>query len=143
MDILREAGLNTLLGMGTTFFVLILLSLIIYLFGKIVRGAADRKKASDSERSAGGNKAGETATARGESFQNPIAGTSILSAAGPADMDRTLTGEGMAEAVASGSDYIPPEILAVISAAVAAAEGKAGVGGFEVRKIRKSRRHIA
>lgn len=39
---LQQAGLNTLLGMGTTFAVLILLALVIALFGKIVGGASNR-----------------------------------------------------------------------------------------------------
>lgn len=41
---LGQAGLNTLLGMGTTFVILILLALIITLFGKIMTGAFKRKK---------------------------------------------------------------------------------------------------
>ena len=38
MELIKEAGLNTLLGMGMTFVVLITLSLIISLFGKILSG---------------------------------------------------------------------------------------------------------
>ncbi|HAB93840.1 MAG TPA: sodium pump decarboxylase subunit gamma [Lachnospiraceae bacterium] len=40
---IQQAGMNTLLGMGTTFAVLILLALVIALFGKIVGGAAGKK----------------------------------------------------------------------------------------------------
>ena len=39
---IQQAGLNTLLGMGTTFTVLILLALVIALFGKVVGGASNR-----------------------------------------------------------------------------------------------------
>ena len=40
---IQQAGMNTLLGMGTTFAVLILLAVVIALFGKIVGGAAGKK----------------------------------------------------------------------------------------------------
>ncbi len=39
---IQQAALNTLLGMGTTFAVLILLALVIALFGKIVGGASNK-----------------------------------------------------------------------------------------------------
>ena len=39
---IQQAGMNTLLGMGTTFAVLILLACVIALFGKVVGGAAGR-----------------------------------------------------------------------------------------------------
>jgi len=39
---IQQAGLNTLLGMGTTFAILILLALVIALFGKVVGGAFNR-----------------------------------------------------------------------------------------------------
>ena len=39
---IQQAALNTLLGMGTTFAVLILLALVIALFGKIVGGASKK-----------------------------------------------------------------------------------------------------
>ena len=41
-ELMKQAGLNTLLGMGTTFAVLILLSLIIAAFGKVLGGAGAR-----------------------------------------------------------------------------------------------------
>ena len=43
---IQQAGMNTLLGMGTTFAVLILLALVIALFGKIVGGASNKAAAS-------------------------------------------------------------------------------------------------
>ena len=39
---IQQAGMNTLLGMGTTFAVLILLACVIALFGKVVGGASNR-----------------------------------------------------------------------------------------------------
>ena len=39
---IQQAGMNTLLGMGTTFAILILLALVIALFGKVVGGASNR-----------------------------------------------------------------------------------------------------
>ena len=42
-ELMQQAGMNTLLGMGTTFAVLILLSLIIALFGRLIGGAGARK----------------------------------------------------------------------------------------------------
>ena len=39
---IQQAGMNTLLGMGTTFAILILLALVIALFGKVVGEASNR-----------------------------------------------------------------------------------------------------
>ena len=39
---IQQAGMNTLLGMGTTFAILILLALVIALFGKVVGGASNK-----------------------------------------------------------------------------------------------------
>ena len=39
---IQQAGMNTLLGMGTTFAVLVLLACVIALFGKVVGGASNR-----------------------------------------------------------------------------------------------------
>ena len=44
MELIKEAALNTLLGMGMTFLVLISLSLIITLFGKILNGGFNKPK---------------------------------------------------------------------------------------------------
>lgn len=45
---LGQAGLNTVLGMGTTFVVLILLALIVTLFGKIMTGALRSSKKKEA-----------------------------------------------------------------------------------------------
>ena len=145
MDILKEAGLNTLLGMGTTFIVLIVLSLIIYLFGKLLnRGAALNKTSAgekDVSSAQGSQKPFESQTGPGGILSS--SDPSAAQASGRPGQVPSMAPDGMPAAGSIDGDYIAPEILAVISAAVAAAEGKAGVSGFEVRKIRKSRRHIA
>ena len=56
-ELIQQAGLNTLLGMGTTFAVLILLSLIIASFGKIFttienKRIEEQEKAKQAEKSA-------------------------------------------------------------------------------------------
>ncbi len=48
-ELIQQAGLNTLLGMGTTFVVLILLAVIIALFGKILTAGFGTKKAEESK----------------------------------------------------------------------------------------------
>ncbi len=47
-ELMEQAGLNTLLGMGTTFVVLILLAVIIAIFGKVMSGAAKSKAAASA-----------------------------------------------------------------------------------------------
>ncbi|MBR6302761.1 MAG: OadG family protein [Lachnospiraceae bacterium] len=52
---MSKAGLNTLLGMGTVFIVLILISLLISVFGvipKIQKAQAEKKKAAKEAKSA-------------------------------------------------------------------------------------------
>ena len=49
---IQQAGMNTLLGMGTTFAVLILLALVIALFGKVVGGAFSNKNKAASKTAA-------------------------------------------------------------------------------------------
>ena len=49
-ELMQQAGMNTLLGMGTTFAVLILLSLIIAMFGSILTSTADRKMKEQEEK---------------------------------------------------------------------------------------------
>lgn len=102
-----KAGLNTLLGMGTVFVVLILISLIISLFGlipKIQKASAEKKKlaeAAEKERTQG--------------IDNAI-------------------GQIIANETESGTD--DTELVAVIAAAIAAFEGTSS-DGFVVRSIRR------
>lgn len=95
-EILKKAGMNTLLGMGTVFAVLILISFIISLFKYISKLEQGSKKAAKEEKAA------------------PVA----ASAAAPAAQKDDL------------------ELIAVISAAIAAAEGTS-TDGFVVRSIRR------
>ena len=98
-EILKKAGLNTVLGMGTVFSVLIFISLIISLFAYIPKiQAAFQKKPKQTE----------------------VAG---------------LAEEPM-EAAASVQETDDLELIAVISAAIAAAEGTCR-DGFVVRSIRR------
>ena len=108
---MQKAGLNTLLGMGTVFIVLILLSLLISCFGLINKAqtAAENRKRE----------------------------------ANAADKPDTVTKETApaVEEVPAGSD--DDEIMAVISAAIAAYEAECGVispseaGGYYVRSIKR------
>ena len=96
-EILKKAGLNTLLGMGTVFAVLILISFIISLFKYISKFEKGSKKAAE--------------------------GTKTAAPAAP-----------VAAAKAKETDNL--ELIAVISAANAAAEGTS-TDGFVVRSIRR------
>lgn len=102
-EIAEKAGLNTLLGMGTVFAVLILIAFIISLFGFIPK--------LEKAMMGGKKKAGSSA----------------------ADPVRKETAPAP-EAVEAQMDDM--ELIAVISAAIAAAEGTS-TDGFVVRSIRR------
>ncbi len=108
-EILEKAGLNTLLGMGTVFAVLIFIAFVISLFRifpYMEKKKAAKKAAQEAEQAAAkADTAAETA------------------AAAPAEV--------MEEEVTDA------ELAAVIAAAVAAYEGKNGTGGLVVRSIRR------
>ncbi len=99
-EILEKAGLNTLLGMGTVFAVLIFISLIIALFGYIPKIQESFRKKPKQEAAPAG--------------QAPV----VEQEAAPEEASDDL------------------ELVAVISAAVAAMEGT-GTDGFVVRSIRR------
>ena len=101
-EIMAKAGLNTLLGMGTVFVVLILISLIISAFGLIPK-LFDKKKEPE-----------KASTVQADKVVEQIVETEEL------------------------SDDL--ELVAVISAAIAAYEGAASgsTDGFVVRSIRKA-----
>ena len=105
---LQRAGLNTLMGVGTVFVMLILLSLLISLFRFIPNPEA--KKAAEA-------KAAKEAQA---------AVIAAAPAAAPAQAEENLADDG--------------ELVAVIAAAIAAAEGTT-TDGFVVRSIRKVKRN--
>ena len=106
-EAMTKAALNTLLGMGSVFSVLILIMIIIYLFGiipKIQKASADKK-------------AKKAAVNTEESVDKTIA--NIVEKEEGELVDDT-------------------ELVAVISAAIAAYEGNGSADGFVVRSIRKS-----
>ena len=104
---MTKAGLNTLLGMGSVFCVLILIMFIIYLFGIIPK---IQKKSAEK-------KAKKQAVSTETSVEKTIA--NIVEKEEGELVDDT-------------------ELVAVISAAIAAYEGNSSTDGFVVRSIRKS-----
>lgn len=102
-EILKKAGLNTLLGMGTVFVVLIIISLIISLFKYIPDIQEKFKKKQTQQTAAPAEVSAESVAA--------------VSGEDSAQMDDT-------------------ELIAVIAAAIAAAEGTT-TDGFVVRSIKR------
>ena len=100
-EILQKAGLNTVLGMGTVFVVLIFISFIISLFGLI--GKTQQKKTEPKQ----------------------------TEAAPAAVEEETVQEEDLTDDL---------ELVAVISAAIAASEGTS-TDGFVVRSIKKRRKN--
>lgn len=106
---MSKAGLNTLMGMGTVFSVLILISLLISVFGvipKIQKNAADKKAAKAAAKT--------PAEAGIDNAVNQI----------------------IANETAEEDDT---ELVAVIAAAIAAFEGSGSTDGYVVRSIRRRR----
>ena len=106
-EAMTKAALNTLLGMGSVFCVLILIMIIIYLFGiipKIQKKSAEKKA--------------KKAAAKANN--------------GAAETNANVVETEAEELV---DDY---ELVAVISAAIAAYEGSGSTDGFVVRSIKKS-----
>ncbi len=106
-ELMGRAALNTLIGMGTVFVVLILISLIISCFRvipKIQENAAKKKAAREG-------------------------------AAEAAGIDNAVTQIEELEETADEADGL--ELAAVIAAAIAASEGAASADGFMVRSIRR------
>lgn len=104
---MERAALNTLLGMGTVFAILILIMLIIQAFtiiSKIEKAAAKKKEE-------------KAAKAKGDAVDNTIA--QII------EKEETELADDL-------------ELVAVISAAIAAYEGSTSTEGFVVRSIKKS-----
>lgn len=109
-ELMGKAALNTLIGMGTVFIVLILISLIISLFGfipKIQAASAKRREERKAGKAVGENTGIDNAVAQ-------------------------ITAQ---EEVADATDDL--ELVAVIAAAIAASEGAASTDGFVVRSIRR------
>ena len=123
--LLQSASVNTAVGMGTVFVVLIFISLIIYCF-KYLHQWEEGKKGTEAK------KASAPASAAAKSA--PAAAPS--SAAAPAgDKDEELAAV-MAAAIAASEDE---DLVAVITAAIAAYEGTS-YNGLVVRSIRRADR---
>ena len=109
-ELMTNAALNTVIGMGTVFVVLILISFIISCFNIIPKLQ---------------NRAAEKTSARvvGQEKESPVAESTV---------DTAIT-----EEIAEDDDQ---ELVAVIAAAIAAFEGSASTDGFVVRSIRRQQR---
>ncbi|MBR1930662.1 MAG: OadG family protein [Lachnospiraceae bacterium] len=106
-ELMKKAALNTVIGMGTVFIVLILISLIISAFALIPKLQASLAKKKEKQSS--------SAPAAG--IDNAVAQI----------VDR--------EEIVNGTDDL--ELVAVIAAAIAASEGQTSTDGFVVRSIRR------
>lgn len=139
MELIKEAALNTLLGMGMTFLVLISLSLIITLFGKILNGGFNKPKPEPKKSTPAPAPAPEPEPV--EAVAEPVA---VAASGDEAELMAVISA-----AVAAYEDSdVSPEIVAVIAAAIAASEQKTFSGvpsakNFAARRIRKSRKHVA
>ncbi len=105
-EMMGQAGMNTLLGMGTVFVILILISLVIVAMGAIMRATEEaiRKKKEASDLSA-------------KSVENTVSNIIDREENSSTDVTDDL------------------ELVAVITAAIAASEGSASSDGFVVRSI--------
>lgn len=139
MELIKEAALNTLLGMGMTFLVLISLSLIITLFGKILNGGFNKPKPEPKKSTPAPAPAPEP---------EPVKAVAEPAAAAASGDDAELMAVISAAVAAYEDSDVSPEIVAVIAAAIAASEQKTFSGipsakNFAARRIRKSRKHVA
>ena len=123
--LLQSASVNTAVGMGTVFVVLIFISLIIYCFKYLHQWEEGKKGAEAKKASASASAAAKSAPAAAPS-----------SAAAPAgDKDEELAAV-MAAAIAASEDE---DLVAAITAAIAAYEGTSS-NGLVVRSIRRADR---
>lgn len=106
-ELMGKAALNTLIGMGTVFAVLILISLIISCFGVIPKIQENMAKKKAAKKGGAGVNGVENAVAQIVEQETAVDETEDL------------------------------ELVAVIAAAVAAWEGSASTDGFVVRSIRR------
>ena len=112
-ELMAGAALNTLIGMGTVFTVLILISLIISCF-KVIPSL--QKKAAESKEK---RKARKKAKKEGVSPEAKVETPVVQSSAEEESTDDDL------------------ELAAVIAAAIAAYEGSASTDGYVVRSVRR------
>lgn len=82
-ELMEKAFLNTVLGMGTVFAVLILISLIIYCFNYIpkIQGAFRKKKPADAEEEASGSKTAQTVVQKEEASGDDLELIAVIAAA--------------------------------------------------------------
>lgn len=112
-ELMIKATMDTLMGMGTVFVVLILICIIIWMFGFISKVQGDEKKKPNE------SKKENQQTDRTDAVDNTIA--QII-----AKEERAVASDDL-------------ELVAVIAAAIAASEGVVSTDGFVVRSIRKRR----
>lgn len=130
----QQAGMNTVLGMGTTFAILILLALVITVFGTVMNRAAGRTKKTVSKVSAPGPASAPVKAAEAPAADN---------AAEPAPGEDELIAVISAAVAAAESDGT---LTAVMAAAVAAYEEDSEsvkthrADEYVARTIRKSRK---
>lgn len=130
----QQAGMNTVLGMGTTFAILILLALVITVFGAVMNRAAGRTK-----KAAGKASAPKPAAAPVKAAEAPA----VENTAEPAPGEDELIAVISAAVAAAESDGT---LTAVMAAAVAAYEEDSAsvkthrVDEYVARTIRKSRK---
>jgi Na+-transporting methylmalonyl-CoA/oxaloacetate decarboxylase gamma subunit len=120
-ELMKKATLNTVIGMGTVFIVLILISLIISAFvlvSKFEAFIARRKEAKQRKK--------EEKRRKKEAKKNGTQITGIENAVAQIEDQ---------EAVSGDEDDL--ELVAVIAAAIAASEGRTSTDGFIVRSIRR------
>lgn len=108
-ELMGRAGLNTLIGMGTVFVVLILISLIISCFAFIPKIQAKFAKKNEKE------------DVEAVGINNAVA--------------QIVEQEQTVEESVEETDNL--ELVAVIAAAIAASEGAATTDGFVVRSVRR------
>ena len=111
-DKMAGAGITTLMGMGITFIVLILLWLVISILTRIVRGTQKKKEA-------------------------PAAPAAAPEKAVPAAAVAQTPAEAPAAAPPAEEMVDDAQLIAVIAAAIAAAEGSEIQSNLVVRKIRR------
>ena len=121
-EIMAKAGMNTVIGMGTVFVVLILISLIISCFTLVSKFEAKQKKEEP---------------AAADEFTGKLNQVLYVSAT-PGTLERQ-NGAPVVEQIEAKEELSDDtELVAVIAAAIAAYEGAASTDGFVVRSIRKS-----
>lgn len=109
-EAMEKAGLNTVLGMGTVFAVLILISAIISCLGLVSKVQSGEEKKPETK-----------AAPKSETASS---------------IEKTVAQIAVQEEIAATDDL---ELVAVIAAAIAASQGAVSTDGFVVRSIKRRR----